>query len=160
MVTNTERRTVATATNPRAEALRFGLHTHCFACAPGNPHGLRLSFCTDENGVTHVTWTPTPEFQSYNGRIHGGILATLIDASMVHALFALGVAGVTAEMNLRYHAPVLLNAPVEVATWVEAHKLGLYRLRAEVRQAGCKVVTAHAKFMAIPDTSAIKANEK
>jgi acyl-CoA thioesterase FadM len=75
---------------------------------------------------------------------------------MVHALFALGVAGVTAEMNLRYHTPVLLDAPVEVATWIEAHKLGLYRLRAEVRQAGNVVVVAAAKFMAIPDTSAIE----
>lgn len=154
-----EKRTVAAVTDPRADALRSGLHTHCFACAPGNPHGLGLHFCTDEKGMTHATWTPTPEFQSYNGRVHGGILATLIDASMVHALFALGVAGVTAEMNLRYHTPVLLNAPVEVATWVEAHKLGLYRLRAEIRQAGCKVVTANAKFMAIQDTSTIEQSQ-
>ena len=147
---------VPAPTSTRASALREALHSHCFACAPGNPHGLGLEFCTDGQGVTHASWLPSAEYQSYNGRVHGGILATLIDASMVHALFALGVAGVTAEMNLRYHTPVLLDAPVEVSTWVEAHKLGLYRLRAEVRQAERVVVVAAAKFMAIPDTSAIE----
>jgi hypothetical protein len=69
-----------TATSAQAEAFRSGLHTHCFACAPDNPHGLGLHFSTDEKGVTHAAWQPSPEYQSYNGRIHGGILATLVAA--------------------------------------------------------------------------------
>ena len=140
--------TVPTVTNQQATALREELHAHCFACAPGNENGLGFVFSADAEEVTHATWQPTPAFQSYDGRIHGGILATLMDASMVHALFARGIAGVTAEMTVRYHAPVVLGAEVSVATRLESQTHGLYRLYAEVHQNGALCAKAHAKFMA------------
>ena len=76
-------------------------------------------------------------------------MATLMDASMVHALFAKGIAGVTAEMTVRYHAPVGLGMPVEVITHLEAENHGLYRLSSEVHQNGELCAKAHAKFMAM-----------
>lgn len=106
----------------------------------------------DAEGVTHATWQPSPVFQSYDGRIHGGILATLMDASMVHTLFARGIVGVTVEMTVRYHAPVLIGEPVEVTTRLEEQKHGVYSLRAEVRQDGDLAAKAHAKFMQMPET--------
>ena len=141
--------TVPTVTNKQAMVLREELHAHCFACAPGNQNGLGLVFCVDAEGVTHATWQPTPAFQSYDGRIHGGILATLMDASMVHALFARGIAGVTAEMTVRYLAPVILGSAVEVTTRLETQKHNLFRLFAEVHQNGALCAKAHAKFMAM-----------
>ena len=150
MTTTTPMDTFPIATDLRAGALREELHSHCFACGPGNEHGLDLVFRVDAEGVTHATWQPSPAFQSYDGRIHGGILATLIDASMVHALFARGIAGVTAEMTVRYHAPVVLGSPVYVITRLEAQKHGVYRLSAEVRQDGALAAKATAKFMAMP----------
>ena len=138
-------------TNQRASTLQNELHSHCFACAPANEHGLGLTFQVDEAGVTHSTWQPSPQFQSYDGRIHGGILATLIDASMVHSLFARAIAGVTCEMTVRYHAPVRLGIPVEVATRLEEQSHGLYRLSSEVHQNGGLCAKAHAKFMAMPE---------
>ncbi|MEI6351812.1 MAG: PaaI family thioesterase [Verrucomicrobiota bacterium] len=145
--------TVHTVTDQRASALREELHSHCFACSPDNDHGLNLVFGVDAEDVTRAIWHPSSAFQSYDGRIHGGILATLIDASMVHVLFARGIAGVTAEMTVRYLIPVLLGAPVEVATRLEAQTHGLYRLRAEVRQDGNLAARASAKFMALPETN-------
>ena len=144
--------TAPAPTNLRASALRVTLHSHCFACAPGNEHGLGLVFNTDAEGVTSATWQPSPGFQSYDGRIHGGILATLIDASMVHTLFARGIVGVTVEMTVRYHAPVLLFEPVEVTTYLETQRHGLYSLRAEVRQNGDLSAKAYAKFMDMPES--------
>ncbi len=153
MVTSMDMTAAPAPTNLRASALREELHSHCFACAPGNEHGLGLVFHTDAEGVTHATWHPLPGFQSYDGRIHGGILATLIDASMVHTLFARGIAGVTAEMTVRYHAPVLLDEPVEVTTRLETQRHGVYSLCAEVRQTGDLAAKAHAKFMEMPKVS-------
>jgi len=150
--------TLPAATNPQASALREELHSHCFACNPANEHGLGVSFCVDTHGVTHATWQPLPVFQSYDGRIHGGILATLMDASMVHALFARGIVGATVEMTVRYHAPVILGLPVEVTTQIEAQKHGVYSLRAEVRQDGDLAAKAHAKFMAMPENLATAAS--
>ena len=151
MDTNMDMKTAPTVTSQRASALREELHSHCFACAPANEHGLGLVFGVDADGVTHTTWQPSPVFQSYDGRIHGGILATLIDASMVHALFARGIAGVTAEMTVRYQAPILLGMPVEVSTRLEAQAHGVYRLRTEVRQNGDLAAKAHGKFMAMQE---------
>ncbi len=140
-----------TVTSQRAVALREELHAHCFACAPAIEHGLGLIFHTDVEGVTHATWQPSPVFQSYDGRLHGGILATLIDASMVHALFARGIAGVTVEMTVRYHAPVMIGSPVEVAAHLESERHGVYRLCAKICQNGNLAAKAHAKFMAMPE---------
>ena len=161
MTTITDMHTVPPATNQQARALREELHAHCFACAPSKENGLGLDFCVDADGVTHATWQPSPLFQSYNGRIHGGILATLMDASMVHTLFARGIAGVTAEMTVRYHAPVLLiSTVVEVTTHLESQMHGLFCLYAEVHQKGTLCAKAHAKFMAMREnlTTAVTPN--
>ena len=69
---------------------------------------------------------------------------------MVHALFARGIAGVTAEMTVRYRAPVAIGSPVHVTTRLDAQKHGVYRLSAEVRQEGTLAAKAIAKFMAMP----------
>ena len=144
--------TLPAPTSPQASVLREEHHSQCFACSPNNEHGLGLVFCSDAEGVTHATWQPSSVFQSYDGRIHGGILATLMDASMVHTLFARGIVGVTVEMTVRYHSPVLLGEPVEVTTRLEEQRHGVYSLRSEVRQDGVLAAKAHAKFMEMPDS--------
>jgi acyl-coenzyme A thioesterase PaaI-like protein len=92
---------------------------------------------------------PTPEFSSYPDRIHGGIIATLLDSAMAHALFADGIAGVTADCRIRYREKMKLYEPVHITGWVESVRLGVYRCRAEIHQADALVVWASAKFMAI-----------
>ena len=143
--------TPLTVTSRRASVLQEELHSHCFACAPDNKHGLGLIFHVDVEGVTNATWQPSPIFQSYDGRIHGGILATLMDASMVHALFARGIAGVTGEMTVRYRVPVRLGMPVKVTTRLEAQIHGICYLRAEIWQNGDLAAKGHGKFMAMPE---------
>lgn len=131
-------------------------HSHCFACGPDSAYGLRLSFHLNPDGITTATWQPSPLFQSYDGQIHGGILATLIDSSMVHALFARGIAGVTAELTVRYHHSVSVDSEVEISAWLDGEKHGIYSLCAELRQAGRLAAKAHAKFMAMPSNPEAK----
>jgi hypothetical protein len=91
------------------------LHRDCFACGGLNAHGLKLHFEVDANGVASAVWQPSGEFLSYADRVHGGIIATLLDSSMVHALFAQGVAGVTAELTIRYLQGVNIDDPIQVS---------------------------------------------
>ncbi len=125
------------------------LHRDCFACGICNPLGLQLHFHVGEDGIAAAVWMPTPDFSSYPDRVHGGIIATLLDSAMVHAIFAGGIAGVTADCRIRYRQKVKLYEPVHVTGWVETERLGVYRCRAEVHQADTLVVWAAAKFMAI-----------
>lgn len=128
-------------------------HRGCFACGGGNAGGLRLHFEVDEGGIASAIWQPRDVFQSYPDRVHGGVIATLLDSAMVHALFAQGISGVTAEMNIRYLQSVSLEHPLLVTGYVESKKLGIYLCRADVQQNAAHVVRATAKFMAMPLTS-------
>lgn len=91
-------------------------HPRCFACGPSNGHGLQLKFKGGPNGRT-CTISISRRFQSYEGVVHGGIVATLLDAAMIHALQ--GHAGgnpVTCRLEIRFlravppGEPLTLNA--------------------------------------------------
>jgi acyl-coenzyme A thioesterase PaaI-like protein len=135
-----------------ASSLLRDSHLECFACGVCHGTGLHLHFEVGADGVALAVWQPSPVFRSYPDRVHGGVIATLLDSSMVHALFARGVAGVTAEMTIRYLGSVNVADPVRVTGWVESCRMGIHLCRAEVRQSGRLVVRASAKFMAMPKT--------
>jgi uncharacterized protein (TIGR00369 family) len=44
--------------------------------------------------------------QGYDGLVHGGIIAAVLDDSMAHALMAIGLMPVTAEMKVRFKKPI------------------------------------------------------
>jgi acyl-coenzyme A thioesterase PaaI-like protein len=122
-------------------------HHDCFACGIGNKTGLSLHFKTDSNGMAAAVWQPSDTFQSYPDRLHGGVIATLLDSAIVHALFAKGIAGVTAEMTIRYLKQVGLLEPVHVTGSVVSGRHGVFLCRADIHQAGIHAVRASAKFM-------------
>ncbi len=127
-------------------------HRACFACGGFNAHGLKLHFEADDSGVAAADWQPSAAFLSYADRLHGGVIATLLDSSMVHALFAQGVTGVTAELTIRYLQRVNIDDPIHVSGRVDLKRHGVYLCHAEVHQGGVLAVRASAKFVAMPDT--------
>lgn len=135
--------------DPIAPARDF--HRYCFACGVSNTQGLSLHFEVDAQGVARAVWQPSSRFESYPGRVHGGVVATLLDSAMVHALFARGIKGVTAEMTIRYLKPVPLSQPIEVCGIVNSSRHGLHQCTAEVRQDASLVVRASAKFFPMPE---------
>ena len=77
-------------------------YTWCFACGKDNPIGLKMEFTMDaEECVAY--FTPRQEHQSYDGRMHGGLISVLLDEIMGHYLFVTeGKPAYTAKMELRY----------------------------------------------------------
>lgn len=122
-------------------------HQQCYAC--GNPDGEGLGLCFEKvsDGSVRAIWQPVRRFQSYPGRLHGGVIATLLDSAMVHALFARQVRGVTAELHVRYLRAVQLDAALELRASVDSCRLSLYVCQAELIQHSRIVVRATAKFM-------------
>jgi uncharacterized protein (TIGR00369 family) len=74
-------------------------------CGRNNRIGLHLTFRL-EAGTTRAEFTPQPDHQGYDGVVHGGILASVLDDAMANCLWLRGVTAVTTRMELRYHAPV------------------------------------------------------
>jgi uncharacterized protein (TIGR00369 family) len=136
------------------------LHRSCFACGMANPDGLNLQFSITAGGTARTTWNPSDHYKGYLDRVHGGVLATLLDSAMVHGLFAQGVAAVTAELTVRYLRPVLVDAPVHVSGWVESDAHGLSICRSEIHQADTLAVTAKAKFITIRDAQPVQIQNK
>ena len=129
-------------------------HAQCMAC--GANAGLGLRFHTSGRGIK-ASLRLKPEWQGYAGALHGGMTATLLDAAMTHCLFHQGIEAMTAELKIRYLAPVSCPDSIELeAQLVERRKL-VYELVAELRCAGVVKARARAKFMrrrALPDASA------
>lgn len=89
----------------------------CFACGKNNPDGLALKFEYPEPGRCRAGFVPVAKFQGWKGVLHGGIVSTLLDEALAHALGSSqsGVGGsgaVTAELNVRFRKPVPIGSPV------------------------------------------------
>src|SRR4029450_2695085 len=57
----------------------------CLVCGRQNPHGLKLSLHVDEGGTGGAEFTPRAEHIGFEGIVHGGVLATVLDEAMVWA---------------------------------------------------------------------------
>jgi acyl-coenzyme A thioesterase PaaI-like protein len=64
--------------------------------------------------MTHTEFIPQSEHQGYDGIVHGGILAAVLDDAMANCLWLRGIPVVTAKMTLRYREPVRIGSSLLV----------------------------------------------
>jgi uncharacterized protein (TIGR00369 family) len=89
-------------------------HKECFACSQTNEYGLQLQFESNVGEVTCRTEINKPH-QSYNGVVHGGIVATLLDAAMVHCLHKeFGKNPLTCRLDIRYLEVVPTDSSITI----------------------------------------------
>lgn len=129
------------------EETRTQAHGCCAVCGRVAGHTPRLRFAVRDDGSVQAFFQPDRTYEGYDGMLHGGVIATLLDAAMTHCLFAHGRCGLTAELCVRFRHPVLTAAPVRLRAWVERASAPLFVLRAEIEQEGRLRATAVGKFM-------------
>ncbi len=132
------------AIDPRAT--QAACHPACIACRPKGQGGLGLSFTVQPDDSLVATFDCHPIYQGYPDRLHGGVIATLLDAAMTHCLFSRGIQGYTGRLNLRFRKPVLIGQPVQIRAWLVRSMHPLYALKAELRQVNVCATTAEARF--------------
>jgi tRNA (adenine37-N6)-methyltransferase len=138
---------------PTEETLRATCrreHPHCFACSDPAEGGLGLRFQVGADSGVRATWMCPAGGESHPGILHGGLIATLLDAAMVHALFARGIAGRTGDLHIRYRNPVCIGSAVGVGAWLKRQYGALFELEAELRQGDSLCAEATARFMRAP----------
>lgn len=116
-------------------------------CGDHNPLSLRLDFRPDAEGGVRADLRGGARMQGYDGILHGGVVAALLDAAMTHCLFHHGVAGLTAELRVRYLKPVPCDATLEARAWLDRARPPLYRLGAELTRDGQVLARAEASFL-------------
>jgi acyl-coenzyme A thioesterase PaaI-like protein len=129
------------------ESLAAAEHAACLMCGPASALGLRLRFRVQPDGSVLALFPCGEAFQSYPRTLHGGVISALLDAAMTNVLFSVGVAGVTGEMSVRFHAPVALDRGVVVRASIEKGSYPLYYVRSELEQDRRLMARASAKFL-------------
>ncbi len=82
---------------------------NCFGCSPFNDIGLQLEFWEDGEELL-AKWKPRNSLEGWHNVIHGGIQAALLDElGGWIVLIKMKTAGVTSELNIRYHKPVNIS---------------------------------------------------
>jgi uncharacterized protein (TIGR00369 family) len=124
----------------------------CIACGPANPHGLHLALFVDPAGTVHTEYTPRPEHIGFQGVLHGGVLATVVDEAMVWCATWSGKRFcLCGELCVRYRAPAAIGQPLSVVARVESGRPRLILTTAEVRDAaGTLVAEATGKYVPLP----------
>lgn len=122
-------------------------HSRCVACGSPTGAAARLRFTVRPDGGVEAWFPPSPLHQGYDGILHGGVIATLLDAAMTNCLFAHGCSGVTADLHVRFRHPVVAAQPSLVQAEIERSLPPLFVLRAELLQSGRCHATAVGKFV-------------
>jgi acyl-coenzyme A thioesterase PaaI-like protein len=117
----------------------------CFACGKDNPDGLRLVFESVGDDVrTSVTFPR--KFQGYSDVIHGGLVSTVLDETMVTLLNQLGYLALTAELSVRFREPVHVGEKIDVTASLVERRGKVFRVKAKaVREDGTTVATAECR---------------
>jgi uncharacterized protein (TIGR00369 family) len=118
----------------------------CFACGKNNPHGLGMRVAYEDDGQSaSCQLTLERRFQGWTGIAHGGVVSTLMDEIMAHAVLKHVGQGMTTDMQTRYKAPVPLGEELEVRGWVDEANRRLATTKSEIRLAGDGKLLAEAQ---------------
>lgn len=87
----------------------------CLICGMNNTLGVQAQFYNMEDNSVMGLFTFKEEHQSYPGRVHGGMLATMIDELAGRALWVTNpeLIAVTMDINVKYKKPVPYNVPLK-----------------------------------------------
>jgi uncharacterized protein (TIGR00369 family) len=127
--------------------LRTIAHPHCVACSPHRVPGLQLDFHEVGDGSVRATFDCAATFEGYPGRLHGGIISTILDSAMTNCLFAQGYQAVTAELAVKFRSPVNLGSVVVAEARATRDLYPLFYMEASLVQQGETKATATAKFI-------------
>ena len=124
---------------------------HCFVCGPRNPLGLNIPIKKHTEGHTCTfTWTAGPAYQGYAGIVHGGMLSTLLDEAMAHAVMGDDTLAVTADIKIRFHRPAPVGLPLKfIATRVGQRKHLHFARSSVVSPDGTVLAEAEGRFAEI-----------
>jgi uncharacterized protein (TIGR00369 family) len=113
---------------------QFTDNRRCFVCGEKNPDGLKLVLRMDQGQGRAASDVVFPErFQGWEGIVHGGLLATVLDEAMIYAAGSNGLRCVTGEITVRYIKLAIIGE--------------VYRLEGRVTGAKGKITLAESELL-------------
>ncbi len=122
----------------------FSDDQNCFVCGKKNLAGLQLEFGQNpQSGEIEAKVIFPARLQGWQDTVHGGLLATVLDETMIKAAAAAGIKTVTAEISVKYKKP----APTG-STFLAAGKI--LETRGRIVTAESRICDSSGQFMARP----------
>ena len=122
----------------------------CFVCGPQNPVGLQADFSTDTACCSsHAQLKLNLNYQGWQGVVHGGILAALLDEACIYACRAKTDQCVTAELQVRYRQPVPVGAEVTVTGQLADSSRKIWQATAQLKIKDSLYAEATAKIFVL-----------
>ncbi|HHB91436.1 MAG TPA: PaaI family thioesterase [Anaerolineae bacterium] len=124
----------------------------CFVCGVENPAGLHAHFYQIDDRTCVARFLPADHHQGYPGRVHGGVIAAIMDETMGRAVWGDAQTwGVTAELTLKYKLPVPLDEMLTVVGRLTRDTRRVFEAEGELLTADGRVaVVAKGKYIKIP----------
>lgn len=120
-------------------------------CRFASPKGLSLEFLPADDGGVKAEFNCDEAFEGYPGILHGGVIGSILDAAMGNCMFTNGKTTVTAEMTIKFRAPVKINCPGVVSARIVRTSHPLYLLTTEIVQDGKVRAKAKGKYYDQPN---------
>lgn len=121
----------------------------CFACGKDNNDGLHLEF-TYEDGEVSTSVAFPRRFQGYRDVVHGGLLGTVLDEVMVTLVNKMGYLAVTAELSVRFLAPLAVDERVDVRASLVERRGNTFELSAVATKLdGTEVAKAKSRCVSV-----------
>ena len=140
---------------------RYAFADHnCFACGLENPIGMRLQIELGE-GIAAARWTAGKHYVGWSDKLHGGIIATLLDEVMAWAPSSFDSWAVTAEMTVRYRSPAMPGEELQAEGRVVERRRRIYEVRGEVRGGDGRVIAeGHGRYLGATPTEKSELRER
>jgi acyl-coenzyme A thioesterase PaaI-like protein len=130
---------------------------YCFVCGKDNPRGLKIKVTYVPEEMAAETRLALPrEYQGWAEVIHGGILSTLLDELMAHAVWHFAGPGLTLGMEVRFHHPLKPDETIQVRGVLTAANGSRRTAEAEITRASDnrRIASAKSRFLLLEKNGA------
>ena len=129
-------------------------HKNCFACGQHSGSGLKLEFTLHADNTLSGEFTISEEYQGYDGILHGGVIAAILDSSMIHLFYMKeGMELRTAKLNIRFIKPIPVEETITVKATADSDMHHLYKARSQILICDTVFVEAEGYFRNTGETS-------
>ncbi|MDQ6636641.1 MAG: PaaI family thioesterase [Candidatus Dormibacteraeota bacterium] len=120
----------------------------CFGCGANNPEGLQMRF-EPLRGESVCEYVVPQRYQSWEGMIHGGVIALMLDEAVGWAAWHADRPGVTGKLEVRYRQALKSGERIRVVGRIDRARRSLSYSSSYIERVadGARIAEATAVLM-------------
>lgn len=122
-------------------------HKNCFVCSEYSQNGLQLKYSLSHNKLTGEFKIPS-DYQGYDNIAHGGIIAAILDSSMVHLFYERnGLQLKTAKLNICFRKEIPVNKKFVITAVADDTARHFYVAKSKIKSGDILFAEAEGYFI-------------